>query len=89
MAALYITEYSQMAMVDQAQPGTLVRTYSKGQGQAAQATPLAVAGSLAFGQWYAAVRELSVEGGTSPWSNEAPFVLAAVVPDAPLNFTAA
>lgn len=41
MPALYITEYSQMAMVDQAQPGTLVQMYSKGQGQAAQAPPVA------------------------------------------------
>lgn len=51
-----------------------------------QTTPFSVAGTLAFGQWYAAARAVSTEGTTSAWSNEAAFVLEPATPNPPLNF---
>lgn len=52
-----------------------------------QSTPITLLGVLAFGQWYAAARVVSTDGKTSAWSNEAAFVLEAVTPEAPANFT--
>lgn len=52
-----------------------------------QVSPMTLFSSLAFGQWYAAVRAVSKDGPVSAWSNEAAFVLEAVAPEAPANFT--
>lgn len=52
-----------------------------------QTSPLSVAGSLAFGQWYAACRAVSKDGPVSAWSNEAAFTIDAKTPSAPKSFT--
>lgn len=52
-----------------------------------EVTPMSLLGTLAFGQWYAAVRTVSQAGKTSKWSPEVAFVLEAPVPSAPGNFT--
>lgn len=54
---------------------------------AKQTTPLSLIGTLAYGQWYAAVRTVSKDGKTSAWSAEVAFVLEAPTPEPPGNFT--
>lgn len=42
---------------------------------------------FAFGQWYAAARAVSKDGPISAWSNEFAFVVQALTPKPPANFS--
>jgi hypothetical protein len=54
-----------------------------------QVSAMTLFGNLAYGQWFAAVRAVSTEGPVSAWSPEVGFVLQAVAPSAPGNFSVA
>lgn len=54
-----------------------------------QVSAMSLFGALAYGQWYAAIRTVSTEAKTSPWSEEAAFVLEAATPNPPTGFTVA
>ncbi len=50
-----------------------------------QTSPLSLAGGLAFGQWFAALRTVSKDSITSAWSTEMAFELRAPTPKPPSN----
>lgn len=56
-----------------------------------QFTPLTAFGTLAFGQYFAAVRAVTKDGQNSDWSAEVTFALVAppVIPVKPENFSVA
>jgi hypothetical protein len=54
-----------------------------------QATPMSAFGSLAVGQWYAAVRTVGLGNKISAWSPELPFVIDYPTPEPPGNLSIA
>lgn len=57
-----------------------------------QLSPISLLGKLSYGQKHAAIRTVAKQefgGMTSEWSEDAPFVLEAVKPNPPANFSIA